>query len=163
MEECIICSAEVDGENASVLEMGGYGNPKYLCTECSLELDTLTLDRDTDNISLAMSRITKKIGEADLSSKTFATITSILEQAAERAKAIKNGTYDFSLDEAESEGEGFDEIPEELRETEEDIELDRQDEEKAEKFNQFFDYVSMGVVIGIVIFAVWKILDIFVL
>lgn len=163
MEECIICSAPVDEEIAPVLEIGGYGNPKYLCAECSSDLDTVTLDRDTDNISSAMARITKKIGEADLSEKTFATVTSILKGAAERAKAIKNGTYDFALDEAEDEDGGFDEIPEELRETEEDIELDKRDEEKAEKFNQFFDYISMGVVIGIVIFAVWKILDIFVL
>ncbi len=161
MDDCVICSAPVDEEGASVLEIGGYGNPKYLCSECSLDLDTVTLDRDTDNISSAMERITKKIGEADLSANTFATVTAILERAAARAKAIKDGTYDFALDEAEAQEDGFDEIPEELRETEEDVELDKQDEERAEKVNQIFDYITFGAVIGIVIFAIWKMFDIF--
>ena len=35
MDECVICSAPVDEEEAPLLEMGGFGNPKYLfvCTK----------------------------------------------------------------------------------------------------------------------------------
>lgn len=162
MDECVICYAPVDEENAAVLEMGAYGTPKYLCQECSADLDAVTLGTDFVEISSAMNRFAKKIDASEMSPKTFSTITSILDKAKERANAIKEGTYDFSLDEAE-ENENFEDVPEELRETEEDIELDRKDKEKEEKFNKFFDYVSFGAVIGIVIFAIWKILDIFVL
>lgn len=163
MDECIICNTPVDEETASVLEMGAYGTPKYLCEECSLDLDRATLGTDAGEISAAMERITKKVSAADMSSKTFATITSILERASERAKAIVDGTYDFTLDETEQEDEGFDDIPEELRETEEDVLLDKQDEERAEKVNAVFDFISLGAVIGVAAFVVWKILDAFVL
>ncbi len=163
MEQCVICNKEFEEENAAVLEMGAYGTPKYLCPECSKELDTATLGTDISEIGAALERISKKVSESDISAKTFETIKSILSRAAERAKAIKEGTYDFSLDNAEPDGEGFDEVPEELRETEEDIALDKADEEYTQKVNNFLDYVALGAVIGIAIFAIWKILDVFVL
>ena len=39
---CSICSVPVDSENASILVMGGFGNPRYVCEECSQDLDLLT-------------------------------------------------------------------------------------------------------------------------
>jgi hypothetical protein len=90
-------------------------------------------------------------------------VSSILERAAERAKKIKEGSYDFALDEAPSEEEELEEIPEELRETEEDRELDRQDEVKEEKFNRFFDYVTFGVFVAVILFVGWKLIDTFIL
>ena len=162
MDECVICSAPVDEKEAPLLEMGGFGNPKYLCSECSSELDTATLGTNLDEITEAMQRLSKKMSNSDASRSTFATVKEILDRAAERAKAIKEGTYDFSLDEIE-EGEVFEEIPDELRETEEDLELDKRDEEKAERFNQIFDYFAFGAFVGIAIFAIWKIVDTFIL
>ena len=102
-----------------------------------------------------MSRLTKKIEVADLSEKTFATITSILDKAVSRAKAIEEGSYDFSLDEAEGEEE-LEEIPEELLETEEDRQLDERDAEKEERNNRIFDYITFGVFLAALGFAAYK-------
>ena len=92
---------------------------------------------------------------ADLSEKTFATITSILDKAAERAKAIEEGSYDFSLDEA-GEEEELEEIPEELLETEEDRRLDERDAEKEERNNRIFDYITFAVFLAALGFAAYK-------
>ena len=59
--------------------------------------------------------------------------------------------------------EDFDEIPEELRESEEDIALDKADEEKAEKVNRFLDYATFGAIAAVVIFIAWKLIDTFIL
>ena len=60
-----------------------------------------------------------------------------------------------------NEVEGFDEIPEELQETEEDRAKDKADEEKMEKFNKFYNYVLYGAIAGFVIFFIWKLIDTF--
>ncbi len=161
MSICVICNREVNEESASVLEMGAYGVPKYLCEECSSELDAATTSKDPEEIASSVDRIAKKVSSTGITGRTFITVNSILESAAERAKAIKEGNYDFSADEADESEEGFDEIPEELRETDEDRELDRQDEENAEKFNRFFDYLTFGIFIVIAAVVVWKLLDTF--
>ena len=163
MDICVICNREVEEETSAVLEMGAYGNPKYLCEECASDLDTATLGTDIDEIGSAMERLGKKMAQTDPSSRTFATVSSILERAAERAKKIKEGSYDFALDDAASDDEELDEIPEELKETEEDRELDRQDEEKVEKFNRVFDYITFGIAICAAAFVIWKLVDTFIL
>ena len=73
---------------------------------------------------------------------------------------IKDGEYDFALDEAEEE-EGFDEIPEELLESEEDIALDKADEEKMKKFDKVYNYVLIGAIIALVGIVIYKLINAF--
>ncbi len=160
MTNCVICNSPADEECAAVLEIGIHGAPKCLCSMCSEELDMATASRDPEIAAGAIERMAKKISEGDLSSRTFEKMNSILEAAAARAKAIKDGSYDFALDDAADE-DSFDEIPEELQETEEDRALDKKDEEEEEKFNRIFDYITFGVAIGIGIFVIWKIVNMF--
>ena len=140
--------------------MSAYGEPRCLCEDCSAELDTVTLGKELDAIAAAMDGIGKKMSESDPDKLTFNTVNKIMKKGAERAKAIREGSYDFALDgEAEENEEGFDEIPEELAETEEDKELDRRDEEKAKKINEFLDWVTVGALIGAVGFFIWKLVE----
>jgi hypothetical protein len=70
---------------------------------------------------------------------------------------IKEGTYDFSADEKMKELEeeaSFDEIPEELQETEEDRELDKRDAEKQKKFDEIMNWVSLIAIGGTVIYVI---------
>ncbi len=159
MNKCVICNRTVDTEIAPVLEMGAYGNPKYLCEDCSSDFDILTASPEPEDIDSAAKRMAKKVNENDISEKTFLTVDGILRSASERSSAIRAGEYDFSEDTQNE--EGFEEIPEELRETEEDRELDRLDEEYTEKFNKVFDYITFVAAIGIGIFIIWKIVDAF--
>ncbi len=160
MDNCVICGAKPDTETAAVLEMSAYGTPKYICGSCASDLDIATSSKEPEEILQATARIAKKAGDYDVSGRTFVSIEAILASASERAQAIKDGSYDFSEDEPDSDG-SFDEIPEELQETEEDRELDRKEEEQTEKVNKMLDYISIGAVAGIAIFVIWKILDAF--
>ena len=127
---CSICLKRVEGDDAPVLAMGAYGNPKVLCDEC------------------AAANIDDRV--------TVATMTEMFESSAKRAQAIKEGTYDFALDEVESD-EGFDEIPEELQETEEDRLLDEKEAEANAKLDKFLNWAWVGVAIAVVGFIIYRI------
>ena len=164
MSKCTVCNKEFNSEEPKILAMGAYGTPKYVCDECAEDLDEATLGRDPEKIAAAMDRIGNRLANTNPDRSTFNTVNSVMKEAAERAKLIKEGKYDFSLDEAveDVDEEGFEEIPEELQETEEDRELDRADEEKLRKFDKFFN-VFLGVAIAVTAgFIIWRILDAFV-
>lgn len=164
MSKCSICQRAIAEEEPKILSMGAYGTPRYICDECSADIDEVTLGRDYEKIAATMDKIGKLLADSNPDKGTFNTVNSIMKDAAERAKKIKDGTYDFSLDEEDcdtGDDEGFDEIPEELLETEEDRELDRRDEEKSRKFDKFYNWVLTGVIIGAAGFIIWKIIDAF--
>lgn len=161
MRRCCICQRAVIREDGPVLAMGGFGNPRYLCDSCEELLDTSTLSHDIEKIESAMDEIGRRMGDGNPDKVTFETVNEIMLSAAARARAIKEGEYDFALDGGEAplaEGE-FDEIPEELMETEEDKEKDRLDEEKEKRFDKIYNYFLIGACIGVALFAVWKIIE----
>ena len=163
MDKCSICNSEINCDEPAILTMGAYGNPRYICEECSQDLDIVTLGKDVSDISSAMERIGKKMAASDPDKQTYTTVTGLMAIAHDRAQKIKSGEYDFSLDESLEEEDGFDEIPEELAESEEDKEKDRIDEEKQKRFDKFYNYALIGVGIGAALFIIWKIVDAFLL
>lgn len=156
---CSICKKTVDSETAAVLAVGGYGNAKYICDDCAALLDTATTARDFDAVKSAMDSIGEKMAKSNVEDDlVIATVGELFIEAKKRAKSIKDGTYDFSLDEAQSDeeqrseneqqpDEEFD-IPEELRETEEDKALDAADEKKSAFFDKIFNWISLALIIG---------------
>ena len=142
---CSICKAEIDGETAPILVMGGFGNPRLLCGECSDDIETVTRGREPDAIELAVNRVSDKMTRANSDDRlTLETVTQIFADSAERAKKIKEGTYDFSLDDTAA-SEEFLDIPEDMRETEEDRLLDEKEAAASSKFDKIFTYVSVAV------------------
>ena len=107
-----------------------------------------------------MDRISKKMTENNVDdSLVLKTVEEIMSEASARAEKIKGGDYDFSDEEAAELEDGTEEIPEELRESEEDRELDRVDEEKNKRFDKIFSWVS-GILIGAAVaFLIYRILD----
>jgi hypothetical protein len=162
MAKCCICDAHIEREDAPVLSMGGAGYARVLCDRCSGLLDTATLGQDFEEIKGAIAEIGDLMADHDPDNVTFNIVSGLMLEASERAKAIRDGSYDFALDSVEN-NEGFDEIPEELRESEEDIQKDKEDEEKLEKFNKFYNYVLIGAGIGAAAIIIWKIIDTFLL
>ena len=155
-KNCALCGRLPEVDEPAILALGKYGAPRYLCEECEGELDTATLGTEYDKVVDSIDRLGKKatgFGKDD--PVTLRTMKSILENAAKRAKAIKEGTYDFALDEDQT-CEGYDELPEELRETEEDAELDRRDAESAKKFDKVLNWLWVGVFAGVIIFFLLK-------
>ena len=157
MKQCVICDKAIEREDAPILGMSGYGNPKLLCDECAEDIETVTSERDCDKIAEAMARLSEKMSDFDPDSMTYAIVSDIMARAAERAKAIKDGTYDFALDEVD---EGFDEIPDELQETEEDRLLDEKEAESNAKMDRIINWMWIGVGALACAFIIWKIIAI---
>ena len=161
-KNCSTCLTRITSEDAPVLIMGAYGTPKLLCDECAALIDTITLGREYDEITAAMQALTEKMSSANIDDRfTVDTVTKILSDSAVRAQKIKEGTYDFALDEQED--EGFDEIPEELQETEEDRLLDEKEAEDNAKFDKFMN--KLWIVLGIAAagYVIWRIIAAFLL
>lgn len=153
MKSCSLCRESVDAESAPILAMGGFGNPRYLCDECASDIECALYERDADKIEESMHRLSKKL-KADTDDKvTMEAIGDIFSKAGERAKKIKEGTYDFSED-TEEKSEEFDEIPEELCETEEDRIQDEKDAEKAKRFDRISNWISTGVLLLAAVFFI---------
>ena len=161
-KNCSTCLTRITAEDAPVLIMGAYGTPKLLCDECAALIDTITLGTEYDEITDAMQTLTEKMSSANIDDRfTVDTVTKILSDSAVRAQKIKEGTYDFALDEQED--EGFDEIPEELMETEEDRLLDEKDAEDNAKFDKFMNKLWIALGIAAAGYIIWRIIAAFLL
>lgn len=161
MSNCCICNRKIDREDPAVLAMGGAGIPRYLCDECEQLLDTATLSKDHEEAGVAIGRLSKMMADNDPDPVTYAIVKQILLTSSDRAVAIKEGKYDFSLDEKPVEEDGFEEIPEELQESEEDKEKDRIDEEKMKKFDKIYNVFLIVLCVAFVGFLVWKVIETF--
>lgn len=159
MSQCCVCNREITIEDPAVLAMGGAGIPRYLCEDCEALLDTATLSKDCDEAGAAIGKISKIMADGDPDPVTLAMISNLLLKASDRAVAIKEGSYDFALDEQTPAEDEIEDIPDELLESEEDKEKDRIDEEKQKKFDKFYNYVLIGACIGFVGFIIWKIIE----
>jgi len=155
---CATCLEPVLSEDADILVMSSYGSPKCLCDDCASLFNRAATDRDPDKIVASMDRITKKMSDKNIDDKlTVSTVTRLFEGFAKRAGAIKRGEWDFSRDEEDTnDAEGFEEIPEELRETEEDKALDEREAELVGKVDKVLNWVWAGVLIGVVAFVIWR-------
>ena len=154
-KKCVICGKIITDESPAILAVGAYGDHRCICSDCQALFDTATLGREYDEIAEAIETLCKKMVDTSPDAKTFEVASAILSDAAERAKLIKAGEYDFSLDEEDS--DELDEIPEELRETEEDAELDRRDAENAKKFDKFLNVLWIGVFTALFVFFMLKV------
>ncbi len=160
IKQCSICTAPVSDE-AAVLTVGGAGTPRYLCPECEAEFDIMTESLEPEEISASLERVGKKMSDANIEDTlTLKTANEIMESAAERAKAIKDGSYEPESEETPlDDEESFEEIPPEYRESEEDIELEREEEEKAKKVDKVINIVCAVVLAAALAFFVWSIGD----
>ena len=91
MESCSICKAALDPENAAILSMGGFGMPRYMCSECEADFEEMTLSRDVEAITLAIGRIGKKLSAAGNDDKiTLRTVEDVMRASVERKEKIKD-------------------------------------------------------------------------
>lgn len=156
---CSTCLSRIENENAPILTMGAYGTPKLLCDDCAALVETMTESRDYNEIAKAMSDLTDVMAKSNADDRVVVeTVTELLEQSAKRAQMIKEGTYDFSLDETATDEE-LDDIPEDLQETEEDRLLDEKDAVANAKFDKILNWlwIAFGILAGAVI--IWRVIS----
>ena len=158
MNKCSLCTRVDTDENSPILTMSAYGNPRYICEDCAKDLDEATTSHNYDEIKSAFDRLGEKIANrAVVDDFINETLQEIMSSAAERAEKIKNGQYDFWLDDEKSAGE-MEEVPEELQETDEDRELDERDEEKARKIDKWLNLGFAAALIAAAVIFIIKIL-----
>ena len=151
-KKCTICRNLFDADDAAILTMSGYGNARYICPECSSLLDVVTLGDNYDAIKSAMDEIGQKMAIDVDDTAAVTAFSDIMGDAAIRAEKIKNGEYDFSLD-SEAE-ESFEEIPEDLKESEEDRALDEKEAKERAVFDKISSWVCGGILLGAVIYLI---------
>ena len=156
-KKCTVCTEIFDGSLASILTMSGFGNARLICPECARLLDTATLDTDYNNIMSAMDSLGKRNALDPADSAAVNALTEILEGAKERAEKIKSGEYDFSLDD-EADGDELEEIPEELRESEEDRALDEKEAKQNAVMDKISSWVCGAILVGALIYVVIRFL-----
>lgn len=155
MSLCSLCQKQIEEENPAVLSMGAYANPRYLCDDCSGLIERAKGAREYDEIAEALDTLASYMTEHGCDDPyVIEAMDTIMSDASVRASAIKEGVYDFSLD--QEDGEEY-ELPEELQETEEDRELDRRDREAEQKMDKFMNWAWVGVAIGFVGYLIWLI------
>ncbi len=158
MTRCSICAESINEENAPILTMGAYGMPKYLCAECAEDIETVRTSRDYSEIKSAFDRLAdKNMKSPVIDDFANESLQNILNDAAERAEKIKSGSYDFSLDEKLA-AEELDDIPEELRESEEDVRLDERERKRAEKTDVIWNIILALTFVGALAFALVRLL-----
>ncbi len=157
-KKCAICLEYTYEEEPAVIAMSGYGTPICACERCAGLLTTAMESRDYEEIVSSMDSLYEIMKAKNNDHPLVVEIMSEnLNHAAQRATAIKDGTYDFAQDEApiSEDTESFDEVPEELQETEEDKALDEKEKaqnEKIDKVMNIVTWVAIGAcVIGVVL------------
>ena len=158
--KCCMCDRHIEREDAPVLAMGAAGIPRLLCDDCAELLDTATLGQNYNEIKDAMSTISDIMSSNDPDGVTYTIVSELMVEASERAKAIDEGVYDFSLDEAEDEDQ-LEEIPEDMQESEEDKKKDEEDEIKLKKFDKVYNAIFIAVAAAAALFIIYRVLDTF--
>ncbi len=153
--KCCICQSLIEEKDPPILTHGAFGHPRCLCHGCETILDTVIQGKTAEDVRGALRTLSDlRIENEDYDGSTAAILTQITTDAIARADAMDAGTYvpeetaDDDSDGDPTAGATADvadtpemmyDIPEELRETEEDRELDRRDAEleaKQEKFDR---------------------------
>ena len=147
---CSLCKRSVDSENAPILAMGGFGNPRYICDECAKNIELMTTAHDVDTIKENLAMVSEKMSRANVDDTvTLDAMDALLADVKDRAEKINRGEYDFSNDVQELQASGIvgePEIPEELLETEEDRALDEKEQQQKAKFDKIFNWVALGII-----------------
>ena len=152
MKKCSLCAKRLEKEEPEILTVGSYGVARYLCDDCAALLDKMTLSTEVSDIKEAYDAVVEKMLDGPLIDESAnETLQNMLVSAKERAEAIKAGTYDFSLDTPTDE---MDEIPEELLESEEDIELDRKRDERAAKLDKVLNIFIIAAIVATAAFVI---------
>lgn len=160
-KKCCMCNRNIEREDAPVLSMGAAGIPRLLCDNCAELLDTATLGQNYDEIKDAMSTISDIMSSNDPDGVTYTIVSELMVEASDRAKAIKDGTYDFYLDAEEADEGELEDIPEDMLESEEDKQKDAEDAEKLKRFDKVYNIIFIAVAVAAAALIIYRVLDSF--
>lgn len=145
---CSVCLKAIEREDAPVLTMGHFARPRLLCDGCAELIEKALKSHVPGEAEAAIARLGESVGNNPQGdSAVLEAMEDIFRESSERAEKIRRGEYDFSLDEADG-FDGFEEIPDELLETEEDKKKTEREEETNRKFNKIMDIVTAVIFVA---------------
>lgn len=151
---CCICKRPLENPEAPVLTMGAYGSPKCVCDNCSEIIETATSSHEYEEITSACRELGDALTKGDTGDMgVIQAVNDILSSAKERADAIKEGTYDFSLD---SINEDTFEITEDLEETEEDKAKDEKEAKTIKVIDTVVSWTCGAALVAALVFFIIK-------
>ena len=154
MNRCSVCLRTIEGDDAPILTISGYGKPRLLCPRCDKLVGTICDSTDKVEVSEAIKKIGESLTSANVDDKAvFDTLKTMIDEARvrieegvlpntdesdEQGNVLSSGSENATAeDTAEEAYEEIFDIPEELRESEED----RVKDEKEAKHNKVMDSV----------------------
>lgn len=145
---CSVCLCDIEREDAPVLTMGHFANPRLLCDGCAELIETALRSHEPSEAEEAMKRLGESVSaNAAEDRAVLEAIEDIFKEASSRADKIRRAEYDFALDEQDG-FDGFEEIPDELLETEEDRKKTEREEETNRKFNKVMDIITAAIFVA---------------
>ncbi len=151
---CCICQAPITKDDAPVIAMSGYGNPKCVCEKCEAIIDSATLSHNPDEIVESCQLLGEALTKGNTGDEqVIDAVNEIICEASTRCEKIANGSYDFRED--ESSDEEF-EITEDIMETEEDRLKDEKDAKTAKIFDTIASWASGIILTAAVVFFIIK-------
>ena len=156
-KNCCICQLPIEKEDAPIIAMSGYGNPKCVCSDCENLIEKATLSHIPEEINEACKELGKALTYGNTGDEqVIESVNEIIKDAKKRHDAIQSGSYDFSLDEERDE-DSF-EITEDLMETEEDRLKDERDERINKLIDTIGSWAAGGFLVGAIVFFIIKFL-----
>ncbi len=150
---CCICKARIETENPAVLTVSSFGNPRYLCDSCDADFTSALKAKEYSEIKDAVSKIGGKMESSGVEDELVIDEAGvIIERATARAEAIRDGSYDFSLDEESPDDSELEEADLLIEEEAEESEEEREKRLKKERYAKIFDTATTWT-IGVVIVA----------
>lgn len=155
---CAVCQAAFESDVPDVLFFSKSGSARYVCPHCAKIYEKATLSRDPEEIEDSLSSLYDHTDRlTDVATLEFLALS--LGDAKKRLSDIRNGTYDFALDEEEV--PVSEEIPEEYRP---DDAIEKEAAEKAKRltlFDRIIDILWILVGVGAVGYIAYTIIDMF--
>lgn len=155
---CAVCQSAFESEDPDVLFFTEAGSARYICPHCKELYETATLSREPDAIDTALSDIYKHTDRlTDVSTLEF--LAASLGDAKERLSSIREGSYDFSLDD---DGEEIvEEIPEEYRPDEAEEKAAEEKRKKLTPFDYAIDILWIAAGVAAVGYLIYMIINLF--
>lgn len=154
---CAICKGRIDENAAPIIAMGAMGTPRYICDECAKDIDAVLEGTEPSQIRGAVSKVADKMTRNEVADEvTIAAVKGVLSEGLERAACVENGAP------LPTANESYEDVPDELLETDEDKALDEAEAVEREKNDRAFNLIGLvllaAAVIGMAVFILIKIL-----
>ena len=155
---CAVCQAAFESDAPDILFFSKSGSARYVCPHCAEIYEKATLSRlpeEIENSLEALYGYTDRL--TDIATLEFLALS--LGDAKKRLSEVRNGTYDFTLDEDDT--PISEEIPEEYRP---DEAVEKEAEEKARRltlFDRVIDILWILIGVGAVGYIAYTVIDMF--